>query len=195
MSSSTQRDRLVTKAAEVFHARGYAATGVREIAAEAGIPQGSFTNHFRSKEALGLAALDHYFGRLEAVMAATLANEDLPPQVRLDGYFDQIETLLKDGGFQRGCLVVDLAAEIPTHSEVIRGRLAEIITRQAAAFAQVLATVAAGDEDEQAADTGAFLVAAWQGTLLHMKVERSAEPLRRFRRVVRRGYPLCAVKV
>ncbi|WP_338664523.1 TetR family transcriptional regulator C-terminal domain-containing protein [Pararoseomonas sp. SCSIO 73927] len=189
MGKDTQRGRLVATAAEVFHARGYAATGVREVAGEAGVPHGSLTNHFRSKEALGLAALDHYAERLEATMAATLANPDLAPRERLEAYFDRIEALLDDGGFRRGCLVVDLAAEIPPHSEAIRIRLAEVMSRQSGAFEEVLAAMLAGRDGGRAGDLGAFLMAAWQGTMLRVKVERSAQPLRRFRRVLAREYP------
>jgi hypothetical protein len=35
-------------------------------------------------------------------------------------------------------------------------------------------------------DRAAFLVAAWQGTLLRLKVERNGEPIRRFRRMLPR---------
>lgn len=189
MGKGTQRDQLVAKAAEIFQARGYAATGLREIAVEAGIPQGSLTNHFRSKQGLGLAALELYLARLEAVMAATLADAARPPAARLAAYFDRIEALVAAAEYRRGCLVVDLAAEIPSQSEAIRTRLGEIIARQRAAFEAVLALLPAAPDAPPPAARAGFLLAAWQGTLLQMKVERSAAPLRRFRLMLRHFCP------
>ncbi|MGN7292751.1 TetR/AcrR family transcriptional regulator [Rhizobium sp. SAFR-030] len=37
--------------------RGYVATGVREVAYQAGLPKGSLNNHFRSKERFGVEVL------------------------------------------------------------------------------------------------------------------------------------------
>ena len=49
---------------------GYAATRVDDVIREAGLSKGSFYHFFESKEALGLAALEHYYadrvGRLAA---------------------------------------------------------------------------------------------------------------------------------
>ena len=42
---------------------GYQGASVRDICAAAGVPQGSFTNHFRSKEAFAEAVLNRYFAR------------------------------------------------------------------------------------------------------------------------------------
>ena len=41
--------------------KGYVGAGVRDIVAEAPAPQGSFTNHFRSKEEFAREVLDLYF--------------------------------------------------------------------------------------------------------------------------------------
>ena len=44
---------------------GYEGATVRDICAAAGAPQGSFTNHFRSKEAFAQEVLDRYFANLK----------------------------------------------------------------------------------------------------------------------------------
>ena len=41
----------------------------------AGVPQGSFTNHFRSKEAFGILVLDRYAERIDAIMRETLGDD------------------------------------------------------------------------------------------------------------------------
>ena len=58
------------------HQRGLASVGLREITMTAGVAQGSLTNHFASKEAFGVAVIDHYFDQIRGVIAATLARND-----------------------------------------------------------------------------------------------------------------------
>jgi len=40
------------------HQQGLAGASVRDIVEAAGVPQGSFSNHFASKEAFGIEILD-----------------------------------------------------------------------------------------------------------------------------------------
>ena len=173
----------------MIHERGYMATGLREIAAAAEIPQGSFTNHFRSKEAFAALALERYFVRLEATMLDTLRNERLESSQRLLAYFDVIGDRLGAAGWRTGCLIADMAVEVPMHSEVLRERLCEVIERQAGHFEAALREISssAGDGDAaHAEDLGSFILAAWHGTLLRMKVERDPAAVHLFRRVVAR---------
>lgn len=177
---------MIESAASLFHRQGYTATGAREIAAVAGVPPGSFTNHFRSKEGLASAALDRYFARLGDAMRKTLGDRSRPAGERLSAYFDLIGGRLAEAGWQHGCLIPDLATEASAFGDALRDRLADVMREQVAAFQAVL--------DELAVDTGTsdlatFIVAAWHGTLLRMKVERSAEPVERFERVLRTLIP------
>lgn len=179
--SKSQRDILVETGTAMFHARGYTATGVREIAVAAGLPTGSFTNHFRSKERFGAEVLDHYSQRLEAIMANTLLDRTQPPRERILAYFAAIEQSMSARGWEVGCLIPDLAGEALSHSEVLRERLASIMTRHSGYFAENLQEIF---DQETADDLAATILAAWHGTLLRMKVERSGKPIARFRRFV-----------
>jgi TetR/AcrR family transcriptional regulator, transcriptional repressor for nem operon len=156
-------------------ARGLAATGVRDIAMAAGVPQGSFTNHFRSKEAFGLLVLDRYAERIEAIMHETRA-----PAM---AYIDRIAESAAEAEWRRGCMVPDLAGEIVFHDDALRARLRAVLAQQSAQFEKVVRLARPHDE-AGAADLGAFLLAAWHGTLLRMKVERNATALDRFRRIL-----------
>ncbi len=182
-SVSSQRDLLVETGARLFHDRGYSATGVRQVAAAADVPLGSFTNHFRSKERFALVVLDHYVARLNAIMVTTLGDTSRSPARRLEAYFDAIERALSERDWSVGCLIPDLATEAPIHSELLRGALAKVLEQQTGAFAAVLDDVV---EPDGVDDVAAVVLAAWHGTLLRMKVERSDEPVARFRRVLRR---------
>ena len=178
-----QREALLDAGVRVAHARGLAATGVRDIAMAAGVPQGSFTNHFRSKEAFGLLILDRYAESIDAIMRETLGDGTLAPAERLRAYFDRIAASAAEAEWRRGCMVPDLAGEIAFHDDPLRARLCALLAEQSARFETVVRLLRPNDEDG-AADLGAFLLAAWHGTLLRMKVERNATALNRFRRTL-----------
>lgn len=180
-----QREALLETGVKVVHARGLGSTGVREIAAAAGVPQGSFTNHFRSKEAFGVLVLERYAERIDAIMRETLNDESLAPTARLTAYFDRIAATAAEAEWQRGCMVPDLAAEISAHGDALRARLCDVLTQQGARLEAVVRLIRP-DDAAVAADLGQFLLAAWHGTLLRMKVERSAKAIDCFRRTYSR---------
>ncbi|GJG89367.1 TetR family transcriptional regulator [Gemmatimonadetes bacterium T265] len=187
MSRPSLREQLLESGVTTLHKRGFAACGVREITSAAGVPQGSFTNHFRSKEAFGVAVLDRYFEKLQAVADATLRDHTRAPLDRLHAYFDAITDYLAGVGWRHGCLVSNMSLEAPEHSEALRGRLAQVFGALTQPFAEaVRAAQAAGQvrADLDADEAAEVLVAAWHGALLRMKVERSPVPLDRFRRVL-----------
>ncbi|MGJ5131798.1 MULTISPECIES: TetR/AcrR family transcriptional regulator [unclassified Bradyrhizobium] len=181
--TTDQREALLEAAVGIVHARGFGATAVRDIATAAGVPHGSFTNHFRSKEAFEILVLDRYAERLDAIMRETLDDERLAPAERLRSYFDRISAAAAGAEWQRGCIVPDLAAEIAAHGDALRARLCTVLAEQSARFETVARLLRQSDE-EGAADLGAFLLAAWHGTLLRMKVERNSTAVDRFRRML-----------
>ena len=109
-----------------MHERGFAGTSVRDIVQAAGVPQGSFTNHFASKEAFSLEVLDLYYTNGCDAIRETLRNDSLPPLKRIRAYIDYHKEFLNRHGPENGCLYGNFTAEASDHSEVIRQRLLEI---------------------------------------------------------------------
>lgn len=189
MGKGNQEAALVESAERLFHRQGFGATGARQIAGDAGVPHGSFTNHFRSKDALGAAALDRYYARLDATMRETLDDPSQDPGDRLLRYFALIRTRLDDAGWTQGCLIPDMATEATAYGDALRVKLVGLLEAQTRAFETV---VQAAASDAAADDLAGFIVAAWHGTLLRMKVERTPLAVDRFCRVleglIRRGW-------
>ena len=52
------RKRLLAEGLDLIHARGFAASGVKDITEAAGVPKGSFYAYFPSKEGFASAILD-----------------------------------------------------------------------------------------------------------------------------------------
>jgi TetR/AcrR family transcriptional regulator, transcriptional repressor for nem operon len=186
MPKLSNRDRILEAGLKVMFRKGYVGAGVRDIVAEAPAPQGSFTNHFRSKEEFAREVLDLYFEELKRLVAETLGDATRSPRRRLRRYLDIITDRLAGAEFSRGCLIGDFSLEAVPQSEMLRARLAEIFAEWRAPFA---ACIAEGQGAGEIAMTFApqelaeFLLSSWEGAILRMKVERNAEPLERFKRI------------
>ena len=187
MPKPSNRDRILEAGLKVMFRKGYVGAGVRDIVAEAPAPQGSFTNHFRSKEEFAREVLDLYFEELKRLVAETLGDATRSPRQRLRRYLDIITDRLVGAEFSRGCLIGDFSLEAAPQSEMLRARLAEIFAEWRAPFA---ACIAEGQGAGEIATTFAphelaeFLLSSWEGAILRMKVERNAELLERFKRIV-----------
>jgi TetR/AcrR family transcriptional regulator, transcriptional repressor for nem operon len=175
MSKISNRDRILTDGLQVVLERGYVGASVRDIVEAAGVPQGSFTNHFASKEAFSLEILDRYFAHSRVVMADTLRNEALLPLKRIRAYIDASIAAIKNHGTKNGCLVGNFAAEASDHSEIIRKRVADIYAEVREAMSDCLkAAVKEGElpKSFKTSEVAAFIVTGLQGAWLVSKVER-----------------------
>ena len=187
MPRPSNREKILTEGLRVVHERGFVGASVRDIVHAAGVPQGSFTNHFTSKEAFGLEVLDLYFNASCDMIQQTLRNDALAPLQRMHDYFDQSRERLMEKGIRNGCLVGNFTAEACDHSESIRQRLIEIYGAFQDAFEYCLrAAVKAGElpDDFDCEDTAAFIIASLQGVNLIAKAQRSMVPIDRFIRVL-----------
>lgn len=186
MPKPSHRERILDAGLKVMFRKGYIGSGIRDIVAEAVVPQGSFTNHFRSKEAFTREVLDRYFDHVKELVAQSLSDERLSPRDRLKRYLDLITARLEADGFSRGCLIGDLSLEAVSQSDMLRERLAAIFAEWRAPFATCIAQAQAdGDIDSTFTpeDLAEFLLASWEGAILRMKVERNGEALERFKRI------------
>jgi TetR/AcrR family transcriptional repressor of nem operon len=187
MARPSNRDKLLTEGLQVIHQHGFAGSSVRDIAQAAGVPQGSFTNHFASKEAFGLEIIELYVARGCEVARDTLENEALRPLDRLRAYFDAQLGFLQRSGMRNGCLIGNFGAEASDHSELIRARVVEAFAARQGSIARCLqAAVAAGELPRtlDPEEVAAFLYASFQGAMLVAKAQRSPAPIERFVRHV-----------
>jgi TetR/AcrR family transcriptional regulator, transcriptional repressor for nem operon len=166
---------------------GYQGASVRDICAAAGVPQGSFTNHFRSKEAFAAEVLDQYFDYLKGLVRQALNDETLGPRQRLERYLDIITGKLERDRWKVGCLIGDLSLETSSQSNLLRERLDAIFQEWRKPFASCIAAAqSAGEVDSRfdATELAEFLLASWEGAILRMKVERRPAALERFKTIV-----------
>ena len=159
---------------------GFTATGVGDITAAAGAPKGSFYNHFKSKEAFGLAVLDRYFAGVEALLVATLADRSASPLDCLRRCLDALIRLLEPEQWSRGCLIGNFALESSASSEAIRLHLRRLVGQWSVLLAVCIAEARASGQVTSrlpAVKLADFVLNAWEGAVLRAKVERSRRPL------------------
>ena len=187
MGRRSLRDDILQAGLRVMFRSGYRGASVRDICATAGAPQGSFTNHFRSKEAFATEVLDRYFDYLKGLTAQALKDVTLTPRQRLKRYLDIISDKLQRDSWRIGCLIGDLSLEASSHSNRLRKRLDSIFQNWRKPFASCIAEAqSAGEVDSQfdATELAEFLLASWEGAILRMKVERRPAALERFKTIV-----------
>ncbi len=166
---------------------GYQGATVRDICAAAGAPHGSFTNHFRSKEAFAKEVLDRYFDNIQIAVRSALGDKSLTPRQRLERYLEIISGRLAGDKWNRGCLIGDFSIETASQSKLLRQRLEAIFEEWRAPFAACIAEaqhLREIDSTFDPMDLAEFLLSSWEGAILRMKVERGPAPLDRFRKIV-----------
>ena len=186
MPKRSLRDAILDAGLKVMFRAGYNGSSVRDVVAEAGAPQGSFTNHFRSKEAFASEVLDRYFAYVKGLVGEALDDPTLTPRQRLRRYLDIITGKLEAEQWSRGCLIGDFSLEASSHSELLRTRLDAIFQEWCAPFATCIAAAQRAGEiasDFDPDDLADFLLASWLGAILRMKVERSPAALERFKTI------------
>jgi TetR/AcrR family transcriptional regulator, transcriptional repressor for nem operon len=187
MSQRSLREDILNAGLKVMFQSGYIGATVRDICAAAGAPQGSFTNHFRSKEAFTQEVLDRYFTDLKTVVSKALNDKSLTPRQRLKRYLEIITRHLEGAKWNRGCLIGDLSLEASLQSKHLRNRLEEIFREWRKPFAQCISEAQTEGEIDtkfKAIDLAEFLLASWEGAILRMKVEGGPAALDRFKNII-----------
>src|ERR1700754_4254894 len=115
MSSQEVRERLLEAGVRIFGKSGFNGCSVQDITDAAGVPKGSFYNHFDSKEALGAAALRRYWTAEAGEHLAVLTDVNLTPLRRLRRYLEEGCDEIVAMGFTCGCLIGNMTAELSDH--------------------------------------------------------------------------------
>jgi TetR/AcrR family transcriptional repressor of nem operon len=186
MAKANVKEQIVTTSLNLLHSKGFNATSVQDITDAAGVPKGSFYNHFTSKEALGLEVLDRYTGAV-AELASVLRDTSLPPLARLEQYFERLIAGNISTDFNCGCLMGNFSTELSQQIPAMRSAVQQAFAASSAAMAAVIAQ---GQQDGSirnplpAAELAAFINDAWQGSVLRAKADHHIAPLQRFAHMV-----------
>lgn len=177
-------NRLLQAGHLLFQQQGYNATGVSELATQAGVPKGSFYNHFDSKEAFAIEIIRRYAQSMDATWDGAMAT--LPPSAEhspREAIRHLFNTFIAhhEQATCPGCLVGNFSAELAESSPACREALDTAMRHWHQRLTALIEQAQQAGEvrrDVQGKALSAFFWNAWQGALLRMKVTHDAKPLR-----------------
>lgn len=139
MTPPDTRTRLLDAALAVVRARGYTATTVADLCAAAGVSKGAFFHHFESKEALGVAAAEHWATGTSALFATAPYHAHADPLDRVFGYLDFRRALLRGTPAEFTCFAGTTVQETFDTIPAIRAACERCIVDHAAVVAKDIA--------------------------------------------------------
>lgn len=173
--------RLLEAGHRLFWRNGYNATGIAEITNAAGVPKGSFYNHFENKEQFAARVIENYAKWVSNNWDGLLAQAEVAEQNDHVGRIRMIFEFFIEHHERAqflGCLVGNMSAEIaqssPSCNAVLRTAMAQWSTRLTQSIQQAQACSQVRD-DIAAQQLSAIFLDAWEGSLQQMKVTGCAD--------------------
>ena len=165
---------------KLMRARGYNATTVDDICADAGVTKGGFFHYFKSKDDVAAHALTHFHeGKVRNYEEAPF-RKFADPLDRVFGRLDYVKESIGGNHVTKGCLIGVFAQELAFTNPEIRGVCRDFFSRIVRDFSNDLAEAKAAHAPEAKFDPKAvaqFYLAVVQGSLLLAKTAGSNEVL------------------
>jgi TetR/AcrR family transcriptional repressor of nem operon len=181
------RARLVQVGTEILSEKGFIGAGLEEILYKAQVPKGSFYYYFESKAKFAFAVIDNYEYLWAQKLTRLFRDPAVPPLDRIVNYVVEAIHGLEKYAFRRGCLIGNIGQEMGALDDEFRSRILKVFNSWASFLGECLEEAKKrGDlpADFDADEAAKFFWFAWEGAILQAKLERSVEPIRRFRSVM-----------
>lgn len=133
-SATYDRDKVLGAAMDLFWARGYHTTSLKDLEQALDMRPGSIYAAFGSKEALFRAALDRYAATGQGALAETLRQAPTPI-AGLAEHVRMLGRLVSGNPPSRACMLVRTLLETPDDDPVLRGSVERMMREVEAAFA------------------------------------------------------------
>ena len=105
------RERLLDAAVAVIRRQGLHATTVEQLCEHAGVTKGGFFHHVASKEAIAVAATEHWGSATGAMFADHRYHGADTPVGRIMGYLDLRAAMISDDPAEFSCLAGTIVQE------------------------------------------------------------------------------------
>jgi AcrR family transcriptional regulator len=175
------REQILQAAYQAVYEHGLSATSLDDVLARTGVSKGALYHHFDGKLALGCAIVDE-------VISAKVRQAWVDPLAGAEDPLDAMQQLFRglarkppEDVLRYGCPLQNLAAEISSLDERLRGRVEAVLARWVETVHEALrAGQAAGKVDREVDPRRAatFIVASVEGGLSLGKASRDAKVFR-----------------
>jgi TetR/AcrR family transcriptional regulator, transcriptional repressor for nem operon len=177
MPQRSVKEQLIEHAEDVFRRQGFSAASVQDLTVAAGVPKGSFYNHFTSKQDMAREILIRY---VRATDTSMLADERLPARERLRQHFaEQIERTMRTG-LEFGCLLGTLSAESAAAGQEVRAGADTGFAQWVGAVAHAIAAGQRSGEIRTGIEPGRLagtLIDGFEGATLRAKATGQTGPV------------------
>ncbi|MCB1192578.1 MAG: TetR family transcriptional regulator C-terminal domain-containing protein [Leptospiraceae bacterium] len=184
----TKRKEILNKTYHLIQLKGYHATGIKELADEAGMPKGSFFNYFQNKEDYILAAIELYTIGAVQQSSQILNNQNINPIERIKKFYQsRIDQTQEQIEKKMSCLLNILSQEVGVGSSDL-GKLLEASLdkikkplEDCLQEAKVLNQILPNADPIQLAE---FLENSWRGALIIAKARNNLQPIFAFKHIL-----------
>ncbi len=125
------KTRLLDATIKVVRTKGYNATRVEDVCAEAGVTKGSFFHHFKSKDDLALAAVERWIECTTALFGNAPYHQAADPLDRVFAYLEYRKSILTGELPEFTCFVGTMLQEIYATNPELRAGCESSIFRHA----------------------------------------------------------------
>jgi TetR/AcrR family transcriptional repressor of nem operon len=188
--AANAREKLLRVGIELFRRRGFVATTVEDLCAEAGVTKGAFFHHFTRKEALAEACLQQWGCQNAAMEAAAPFQAVADPLEKLLGCMDFYIGLFEDPKLVKSCLAGTTVQEVAESNPALREAAQACFAGAHQRFRGLLDDACRGRRPRiDTASLATLWMATLQGSLILGKASRDAsvipESLRHVREYIR----------
>ena len=159
---------------------GFASTSMDDVVKESGVSKSNIYYHFKSKDELALAVLEHTIVSLQGLLRGQTGEEGTILQ-KLERYTDLLIQELVERDCVGGCPLMSLMVEAGKTNESLRTRLFQFFQQQTQQIALLLEEGKNHGEirTDLPAHALAALITSWlEGTLMLASIQQSASSLR-----------------
>ncbi len=176
--SEKTREALLQTGIEQLSLNGYHGTGIKQILDIVNVPKGSFYNYFSSKEAFVAEVLKEYSEQALARLDDYVDTSTEAPLDKIKTIYNFMLKEFSNQNCQQGCLIGSIAAEIGNQSELCQTAMLESVSLWKLRVNQLIADAQLKGQvrnDLSAEQITSVFWAAWEGSLLKMKMEGSVD--------------------
>jgi TetR/AcrR family transcriptional regulator, transcriptional repressor for nem operon len=178
ISQRSAKTKLLDAALWTIRAKGYSATTVDDICAEAGVTKGAFFHHFKSKEDLAVSAAEHFSTMAENLFTNAPYQQLPDPRDRLLAYVDFRKAILKGELPEFTCLLGTMVQETyETHPRIREACEKHIGVHAAMLEADIREAVAkyGAVDDWSALSLALYMQGVIQGSFILAKAQHGPE--------------------
>lgn len=167
------RERLVNTASELFYRNGYNNTGINEVIEKAKVAKASLYTHFKTKDDLCIAYLDHMETRFLSDLKESLKGKP-KGKLQILGLFDHLREVYRQDDFKGSCSS-NILAEISSENNNIREA---VVLHKTDLKNYILELVKKNSDTQQPDKLTNKLFLLFEGALMQSYIQQDSWPIK-----------------